>query len=160
MSDDENKVVELKGHKRKQRYKADDQTMTKTWQALWEVWCNYATDVHSRKVEGELCLSGEPSAVFCVLSEKLIEMAQSAKVENDEILDTLLNAALIFCEPKGRLYQLLHKASDLLEYGDEDESEKMFRKLHAEGKITDEQLVDNLQSIMGSETINETTETR
>ena len=144
--DDKPKVVDLKIFKRKSRAKVDDQTMDWVWQALWDLWVGYAKQVNSRQqVAGELCLSGEPSAVFCVLAEKLVAMAKATKIENDDILETLLSLAIIECEPKGRLYQLLSKAANLLDYGDEDAWEKTMREMHAAGKLTDEQLAEALE---------------
>jgi hypothetical protein len=142
---DKPKVIDLKTFKRAARTKADDQIRDKVWQALVNLWVNYAEEVNSRRVAGELCLSGEPSAVFSVLSSELVAMAQATKIENDHILEMLLSLALIECEPKGRLYQLLNKASNLLEYGDEDAWEKAMREMHAAGKLTDEQLADELK---------------
>ena len=148
MTDDEKKVVDLRSHKLEKRAKVDDQTMDKTWQALRDVWSAYANEVNSRQqVAGEFCLSGEPSAVFSVLIDKLVAMAQTTKIEDDEILEILVELALVRCEPKGRLYQLLHKVSNLLRYGDEDAWEKMLRKMHAEGKLTDEQLAFELEEL-------------
>lgn len=146
--DDKDKIVDLRTFKRKARNsarnKADDQTMDKLWWALQAVWANYAEEVSSRRVDGELCLSGEPSAVFATLLGELVAMAKATKIENNDILEMLLNLALIEGEPKGRLYQLLHKAENLLEYGDEDAWEKTMREMHAAGKLTDEQLAREL----------------
>lgn len=141
---DDSKIVDLKSFKRKIRAKADDQTMAKTWEALANVWVSYAEDVKSKQVPGELCLSGEPSAVFSVLLENLVAMAKATNIKEEDILETLLSLALIECEPKGRLRQLLSKASNLLEYGDEDALEKMVRAMHAAGKLTDDQLAHEL----------------
>jgi hypothetical protein len=145
MSDDDNKIVDLKAHKRVKHNKVDDLTMRKTWRALANVWDTYATDVGSRQVPGELNLSDAASAVFSVLIEQLVSMAKVMEIENDEILEMLLTLAILECEPKGRLYELINKAANLLEYGDEDAWEKMLRKMHAEGRLTDEQLATELK---------------
>jgi len=145
MTDDDDKIVDLRTFKRKSRAKADDQTMDKLWAALWAVWVDYAEQVSGRQAPSELCLSGNPSAVFVTLAGELVAMAKAQNIEDNYILDTLLSLALIECEPKGRLYQLLNKAENLLNYGDEDAWEKALREMHATGKLTDEQLAKELK---------------
>ena len=135
MNSDDSRIVELKNFRRRAYNKATDAIEEATWHALADVWFDYANAIENvPPLPGGLRLSGSPSAVFSTLAGNLVAMAQALKVDNDDILETLLSAALVECKPKGRLYQLLHKASNLLEDGDEDSWEKSLRAMHASGK--------------------------
>jgi len=144
MSDD--KIVDLNKFKRAARHKAEDQTMDKVWRGLTDLWLSYEEEVrHQPASKNELRLSDDPAAVFSVLVEYLVRIAKATELENEEILNMLLTLAIIECQPKGRLWQLLTKASNLLDYGDEDAWENMLRTMHAEGRLTDEQLAHELE---------------
>ncbi len=140
ITDTTSKIIELgkfKAFQRKKRWAADDQLRDKLWESLADLWASYAEEVRSRRVPDELCLSDAPSAVFSVLLEHLVGMAEAMKVDDEDILETMLCSAP---EMKGRLGQLLHKAVNLLMCGDEDGFEKALLELHARGKITDDEL--------------------
>jgi hypothetical protein len=149
-NDDDNKPVDLKEFRRRKgcatfsdAAEQFDETIWQETGALWARCANEATRV-PESPHG-LAMSGDPDAVFSRLLENLVMLAQAQGVENDDILEMLLSHAITECKPTGRLYELLHKASDLLEYGDENASEIGFRALHAAGKITDEELQRELR---------------
>jgi hypothetical protein len=148
MSDEENKPINLKDIKHAARDKRDrtyKQTEDALWQNLCEVWDAHASGVAKLpRVPGDLYRSDNPDAVFSVLLENLISLAQAQQVDNEDILEIMVSLASADCEPKGRVEELLDRAFNVLHYGDEEAMEKAARELHAQGKITDEELRDML----------------
>jgi hypothetical protein len=150
-SDDNNKPISLKDFARQRATKVHDDAYARFREAMWQdlcaLWIRYAEGTETLPAAGKLQRSAEPEAVFGNLLGHLISLAQASGVDNEEVMDCLLIEALSQCEPKGRLRHLLHKASNLLENGDEDSWEKGLRAAHAAGNLTDEELAQELALI-------------
>ena len=149
MSDD--KPVDLKQFKRRRAISAYDKVRegidAKTWQGLRTLWQGYADGVANAPEVPDFDYgrrSDNPRAVFSVLLGELVSLAQAFEVDDNDIIDTLLLAALTQCEPEGRLHELIDRAWNLLDSGDEEASEKLnaigdaLKALTAQGMTTEE----------------------
>lgn len=130
MSNHDDTPIDLKQFKRKRaiaaRNKAVDAIDAKTWKDLCALWQNYANGVaNAPDVPNLPRESHHPSAVFITLLGELVSLAQALKLDDSDIIDSLLLTALTHCESEGRLHELMDRAWNLLDSGDEEAGEKL-----------------------------------
>jgi hypothetical protein len=123
-SDDENKPIDLKQFKRRRAMASHNVARKKltetTWRELCALWARYAGEAPKLPdTPSGLRLYADADAIFSVLLEDLISVAQAHGVNNEDIIEILCSFAIVLCEPKGRLYELLDLASRVTKDGDE-----------------------------------------
>jgi hypothetical protein len=122
----ENKPVNLSQFRQAAYTKSVDKIDDKVWQDLCTLWGDYANSVSTMPtLRDGFRRSESADAVFSVLLDDFVSLAQAKGVSNESIIWDSLSSALIQCEPEGRLHELIDRAWNLLDSGDEEAGEKL-----------------------------------
>jgi hypothetical protein len=137
MADD---PINLKDLKNRRHIEAARKLDAAVWGGLVGIWQEYQTGARVLPPHASgLTRNAEPEGVFAKLTEDLVALAQAAQVSDMDITGTLLLLILTTAPPLDgtRLHELITRASDLIETGDEESSIKMDRIDKATAGMTD-----------------------